>query len=517
VKALLVALALGLGAAGPTAATALEVTLSLDDGDALVSRAECADRSSEEIWLTWDLASATGSSVEILASNASGCSESDATTAVLVDGLSTSQTSYPTSGDAAFTVSDVLDAAGKSAGTCDGDDFRTYVCVRLLDSSGDEVATGSAVLKVQLERPPPPTSVKVAPGENALHVSWSAGDAVTGATASSEQYQVTASAGGTTVTSGKTSSTSLRLGGLANGTTYDVRVVAYSVAGNASDASDGATGTPAPVDDFYEIYLRDGGAAQGGCQTTGGESALAAAAVLFLLAGLSRARRRGRRGASAFLAMLLLAAPGAARAAGSVELGVAGYRPSIDDKLHGGATPYADVFGGGQRPMFQLTASWAALAGAAGRLELGVRTGYFRASGHGRFTDGTESDDTTALAIVPTSLILTARLGLGRWGVPLEPYARAALERYNWWVTDGSGKATRRGAVHGFGGTAGLALSLGALDLDGQHDLKRETGLSDLSIYAEATLARIDDFGAHRSWDLSPHGLSVAGGLRVAF
>lgn len=517
--ALLAVLGLGLAAAFPAAA--LEVTLSLDDGDALVSRAECADRSSEEISLSWSLDGATGDSLEILASNAAGCSESDATTAVLVDGLSTSRTSYPSSGESAFTVNDVLDSAGKSAGTCDGDDFRTYVCVHLLDSSGDTVATGSAALELQLERPPPPTSLKVAAGEHALHVSWSAGAATTGATASSERYKVHASAGGTTVSSGKISSTSLRLGGLVNGTTYDVWVVAYSEAGNASDASAQSAGTPAPVDDFYEIYRREGGPEQRGCQSGDGAAWPAGLATLALLIRRRRVRRRAGAAGGAALLLLVTLAPAPARAAprprGSIELGVGTYRPSIDTQFQGAARPYADVFGSRLRPVFQLLGSWTAWAGASGQLELGVRAGFFRATGHGRFADGTTSLDTTALGIIPSGAIVTGRLQLERWGVPLEPYARLGLERYNWWVTDGDGKTSRRGATHGWSAGLGLALSLNGFDRASARELAEETGLQQLSIFAEAEWARIDEFGHKGSWDLSPRGVSWIGGLRVAF
>jgi len=167
--------------------------------------------------------------------------------------------------------------------------------------------------------------------------------------------------------------------------------------------------------------------------------------------------------------------------------------------------------------MFQLAGSWAAWAGAAGRLELGLRAGFFRATGRGRFADGTASQDATALAIVPTAAVVTGRASLGRWGVPLEPFARLALERYHWWVTDGSGKTTRRGATHGGSAALGLALSLDALDRGGAKTLAEETGLQDLSVFAEVGWARIDDFGRKGSWDLSPRGVTLGGGLRVAF
>jgi hypothetical protein len=506
----------------PTIARGLDVSVELSDGDALVSQAECIDRSSEEVDVTWDLGGASGTTVEILGSNASGCSESDATTEVLVDGLETSRTSYPGSGESAFTVADVLQASGESVGSCDVADFRIYVCVRLLDSSGSTVATGSAALRFQLERPPPPVSLVVTAGDSALHVSWEAGSATTDAPASSKAYRVFAAAGGDTIDSSKTDSTSLRLGGLQNGTTYDVWIVAYSEAGNASDASEKSTGTPAPVDDFYEVYRKAGGSSQGGCQSTGaGELASA----LLVMVGLLMCRRRCQlKRPWRMLAaggLLALATPSPVRGQegthGSVELGVGTYHPAIDSDFHGSIRPYAQVFGDRARPVFRLAASWAVWGGAAGRVELGARVGYFRASGHGRFADGTASNDTTSLTVVPTSAILTGRLHLARVQVPLEPYVRLGLERYNWWVTDGSGKTSKRGATNGWSAAVGLAFSLGAFDPESARNLSQETGLKDLSIYADASWARVDDFGSGKAWNLSDASVSFAGGLLVAF
>lgn len=266
---------------------ALAATLTVEDP--LVSRAQCAAGASESLVLDWDLGSSSGSTVEILGSSASGCSETDATTAVLADGISTSQTSYPASGDAAIHLHDLLAAAGRDAGSCDGDDFRAYVCVRLLDASGAEVVTASAAVTWQLERPPQPTGVSVTVGESALHVSWSEGTATAGATASTERYGVFAAAGGVTASSADTTGTSLRLGGLENGTTYDVWVVAYSEAGNPSDASALVAGTPQPVYDFFEVYRAAGGTETGGCGQ--GPAGL----LGFALAALPLLRRRRPR------------------------------------------------------------------------------------------------------------------------------------------------------------------------------------------------------------------------------
>jgi hypothetical protein len=265
-------------------------SLTLDDDDQTISIDECENRGSQSIDMSWDLSSSSGNSIEILGSNASGCS-SDDTTAVLVSDISTSQTSYPASGDSTITLSDVLTAAGKTIDSCSGSDFYVYVCVRLLDSSGTTVTTSTASIRFQLTRPPPPKDLTIGVGENALYVSFTAGATTTAAPAASKTYRAFASAGGSTFQSDETTSKSdLRIGGLENGTTYDVWVVAYSEAGNASEASEKSAGTPQPVSDFYELYKQQGGVENGGCNQ-GGDGSWPA----FLLAAWV-ARAIGRRG-----------------------------------------------------------------------------------------------------------------------------------------------------------------------------------------------------------------------------
>ena len=122
-------------------------------------------------------------------------------------------------------------------------------------------------------------------------MSFSAGSATTAAPAASKTYQAFAAAGGVTHASAESSSTTdLRVGGLENGTTYDVWVVAYSEAGNPSDASALAAGTPQPVSDFYDLYQSSGGAERGGCSHAGGTGELALVAIAW--ATRLRARRR---------------------------------------------------------------------------------------------------------------------------------------------------------------------------------------------------------------------------------
>jgi len=226
----------------------------------------------------------------------------------------------------------------------------------------------------------------------------------------------------------------------------------------------------------------------------------------------------------ALAAAMLLAVPGPAQASsdrwGSVEIGGGPYVPSVDREFSG-ATPYHDIFGGTPSPMWRLHVAKAIWSGA-GSLEIGIKTGFWSKAGHailgGGPDAGQESGDRTTFNIVPTSLTLSYRAEqlYESYGIPLVPYGRVALERYNWWVTKGS-KWTEKGATNGWSASAGVALVLDWLDPDAAHNLDSDSGVSHTALYFDVTRSKVDDFGSKKSWDLSEKKLFWSGGLLVAF
>jgi hypothetical protein len=275
--------------AAPTGAGAATLTLAAP----LVSQAECTDRASQEVDATWSFTGSSGSEIELVASDVSGCPDATttngATTTVLVEGITASATgSYPGTSASMLYLSDAMAGAGVASTACTAtEDSHLYLCARLLDSSGSVTATATARLTLQVTAPPAPVDVTVTPGEGALVVGWSAGAATTDAPAASTTYRVFASAGGATTESAETGDTSIRVKGLEIGTTYDVRVVAYSAAGNPSAASSVVPGTPVNVVDFWEAYGQAGGVERGGCAH--GAAGLPALLALAALAVRSRA------------------------------------------------------------------------------------------------------------------------------------------------------------------------------------------------------------------------------------
>jgi hypothetical protein len=203
---------------------------------------------------------------------------------------------------------------------------------------------------------------------------------------------------------------------------------------------------------------------------------------------------------------------------GSFELMAQQYRPDVDSEFSVSPGPYRQVFGGGRGWMFQGAVS-KSLYTDFGSLEAGVRAGYFEDTGRGLILGSEEpAGESTALRIIPTSLMLTYRFDwpVERYGIPLAPYVRASLERYNWWVSGGGG-TTERGATNGWSATAGLAFLLDIVDRGLARELDRESGVNHTYVFAEITRSDVDDFGSGSSWDLSDEKLSLGFGLLFVF
>lgn len=225
------------------------------------------------------------------------------------------------------------------------------------------------------------------------------------------------------------------------------------------------------------------------------------------------------------LAVVALAAAAPAAAAsprwGSFEIGAQTYRPDIDSEFSALPGPYETIFGGGRGFMFQLGIS-RALFTRVGSLELGLRTGFFRDKGKaiqsGTVPPVPSADDTT-FNIVPTSVALTYRFDwlVERWNVPLAPYGRAAFERFNWWVTDGSGSWVEEGATNGWSVTGGVGLLLDFFDPGLARELDMDTGVNHTYLYFEVTHSSVDDFGSSKSWNLSDAKPSLGFGLLFVF
>lgn len=165
--------------------------------------------------------------------------------------------------------------------SCTGTVTTVYLCMNVAGQTDQIAATGS--LKLDLGVPSTPTSVGVVPGDTVLHVSWAAGSGGTGTTTGYRIFWGPHN-GDLSSTHDLTGSgtTSYDIGGLTNGSEYDVQVSALSAGKNESTRSAIVSESPVVVNDFWRQYKNAGGHEEGGC--TSGAAGLAAILVMLPLA-----------------------------------------------------------------------------------------------------------------------------------------------------------------------------------------------------------------------------------------
>lgn len=264
--------------------------------DGNVNIAECAGTAGGGIadamtfnWVLNTTKPTTGSTLNLyLAKADSNCAPAATARVTLASGLANSVT---TSGPYQVT-SQLVVPLGIT--TCaNGALTNLNLCVTEVTGT-TETARAVGIMVLDGTTPSIPVVTGATPGDGALNVAWDAG---TGGSGVSASYKVLATAPAGCVApactethlSGEiTGSTTYRMTGLTNDVTYDVRMIAFTDAGNPSaDYSAPFPGTPQPVDDFWTHYQASGGREQGGCGL-GGDGPLALLALLPLLPRLRR-------------------------------------------------------------------------------------------------------------------------------------------------------------------------------------------------------------------------------------
>lgn len=236
----------------------------------------------------------------------------------------------------------------------------------------------------------------------------------------------------------------------------------------------------------------------------------------------------------ALLAALALATSARAESPldGSFQFQLGNYRPNIDAEFGGSATPYQDIFGTGRGLVFKAAVA-KSLFTSYGTLDLGVGAGWFSRSGKGLVATpgplfGQPSGDRTQLRILPLSVNLTYRMDwlVSHGGFPLVPYARLSFERWQWWVSNGSGSTATavnggpsgQGTTQGWSGALGLAFLLDFLDPGMGREMDRDIGINHTYLFLEGARTKVDDFGSKKSWDLSDEKkLAWSGGILFVF
>lgn len=202
-----------------------------------------------------------------------------------------------------------------------------------------------------------------------------------------------------------------------------------------------------------------------------------------------------------------------AEADGAVGLGfefkIGPYRPAMADGAAEGGLPAWDaVYGAGNtRPSFNLGGEVQVYRGFVGTVSIGGSVGLAVWPGNAQRTleDGTVVEGergTSTFNLVPMTLTLGYRLDYLQdyTPIPLAPYVRAGLGYSLWWNTRDDGALSRRdingeeaeaiGGKLGVTGTAGLALSLNALDPRSAASLRASTGVRSSYLFFEGQTTR---------------------------
>lgn len=412
-----------------------------------------------------------------------------------------------------------------------------FVCAEFRTSTafgGASVVAADLQVNFATTGPTPPTQPAVAPGDGHLRISWQPGSSAEGPFI--QTYDVHVVPHGQAVDLTKRSVTVNAQTNadatatddqkpLVNGSLYDVSVVATDSYGNVSDPSPLQSAQPVAIEDFYNTYRDNGGQALGGggCGSTGGLTWIAGLSLTAAL--LARRRRKARAGLLGALLLGALALPAQAESKYDrpprkllFELKLDRYSPQVDSEAGLTGTPYRDVFGTRRPLRWQLEVDWE-VAHPFGSLLLGGTVGYWQNIGKGLLPDGTPSQDTALLDVIPFGVVATYRFDYladrFRW-FPLIPYAQAGLSRALWASFNGRGDVSQRarpgsggrgsGWTNGYTTALGVAFALDALDPDLSREAYTVMGIQRTSFFAEYGWTRLDNFRSGNALILSDRG-----------
>ena len=435
----------------------------------------------------------------------------------------------------------VLDPTGAGCEAGTETDAKIYFVLPTTPTFGGTTSTylGTSLnVHVDLAPPATPTISSVLAGNNNLRVNFAQADTSDG-TVSARVYWSESTFTQDVATSlpnhsGVLTGTSYQITGLENGKTYYVAVSGIDANGNESQGSKISKGVPVITYDLWNKYQTEGGTEEGGfspcnAQPTGHAGAWG------LLAGLSALvliafRRRQARPAPArvpqtlkrVLPLLLVAgaltshnaqAQSASPQTSSLDIRISRYKPSFDKGLSG--TPYASVMGDATDFAFGASIDWRIWHGF-GEVALGAGVSRWSHEGMALLADGSASNDTTRLTVIPITLDAVYRLDVfaERYEFPLVPYAKAGLVYGLWWMLDGVDNLSRYtkkdgttvtalGGTGGLYGTIGLRVLLDVFEPGAARSFDIEMGVNHSYLFAEYQAMWANDFGSSKSINLS--------------
>jgi hypothetical protein len=494
---------------------------------------------------------------------------------VLTLDASTTESSETLSTAAVFSAA----GAGGSCGALSASSTRLWAIVR---QNGTRIASHpSLAIGIGGAGPQAPTAVKLTTADSGLLVSWTGvadGTTIQGyqilcapgpSPAPAAAYELCPAAAAAAPDGGtgpfatldaklvcsdlvSASVTTARVHGLANGTAYQVAVIAIGNDGTPSTPSDAAQETPGPTLGFDDLYKEAGGTGQAGCAVADGvaepgNGAGGGARPAFVPVGIAlailvatlalrrrgprrrwRRRRRGQGRAAPGMLLALsfwIATLAAARARAdeygfnpwtdatpspastpsprqwNLQLGFGPYLPAVDGEFADrgqAARPFEQVFSSSKRLMTTLEID-RQLLHWNGSWSLGVGAGYYRVSASSLAADHlTRTGDTTALRLIPLSLSVVYRADQlhESSGFPLVPYARAGVDCGLWSISDTAKTASMSGSTFGWHAAAGVTLDLSFLDPEAARTMDQEMGVNQFALFFEVAHTALDGFGS---------------------
>ena len=191
------------------------------------------------------------------------------------------------------------------------------------------------------------------------------------------------------------------------------------------------------------------------------------------------------------------------------------YRPSIDSEFSNGATPYRDIFGGGNLLLTKLEWDYEIFKDL-GVIAIGGTIGFGRDSGNGLLRSGEKSKDSNKFYLIPLSFDVIYRFDwlAQKHGIPFVPIIKGGFDYYIWWISNGVGKVPKytnedgrsfegRGGTFGGHVGFGLAFLMDWLAQDMATVFDSDVGVNNTYLFAEYMMSWVDDFGSSRSLDLS--------------
>lgn len=409
---------------------------------------------------------------------------------------------------------------------------KIYFLIGGQTSTVGATATTSGItldIKLDLAGPGAPTITGLSPGGSNLKVTWTYVDEK--ANNAARVYWSAAPLDlnnlGAASSSAKLTGTSYQIGGLTNGTPYNVTVVSVDSHDNESAPAAIKTAAPIQVQDIWQFYKANGGAEEGNyaaCNASPVGSSRAGLLAVLLLAGgavwLGRRRKSLRSLAIVLVAGgLIIALPGRSEAASpltsSLDIRFGSYTPQVDREFASTnkATPYATLMNDGAWEI-GATLDWR-IWHAFGEFSMGMGAARWTKEGQSLTLTGATTADTTSLSIVPISIDAVYRFDVlaERYDFPLIPYVRGGVVYALWWMENGLGNLSRttiggteyvgRGGTGGFYGTVGLRLLLDVFEPQSARSFDIEMGVNHSYLFAEYKKLSLTDFGNPKSIDLS--------------